>query len=495
MFDWLKTGYCPINISGTGSSHLRLGKLLGRRPLAWFRQVNIVLLMIFPAYLFANNLTLLATFDPPNYELLDLELVGTLALVPAGIGGLSIIDVSQPDSPQLYGQFGVRGCSKGRIYAWHVAGQIAYGAGRDCGIQVIDFTDPVQPVSLGEYQTADARYEHSGAYGSYLYAATHTSGVEVIDRTNPGALAHIAWVPTTNALAVAVQPTGEYLYVADGSGGLKIIDIRAPADAQVIGATTTSGTARDLAQSGDYLFIAVGAAGVDMFDVSDPSNPLLVDNYNTSGYASRVAASGFRVAVADWDDVEVLQWDDSPALRRVGRKNTGGRVMAVAMDGDLVYTAEWGRFRTFRFGPVEGPDLDMSTFSLDFPRLQPGECSSQIVSFFNNGSSPLELVEASIQHPEFELEIPESTIPAREDGIVRVNYCASREEGRATLTIRTNDTNMPTVKVRLNGNPSRGVKVGDSAPNFTLSSVNGYPDITLRSLRGRVVLLALFASW
>lgn len=302
-------------------------------------------------------------------------------------------------------------------------------------------------------------------------------------------------VPTENAWAVKVF--GELLFVADGAGGLKIIDISQPLDPSVIGMSQTSGTAKDVAMepSGNFVFVAVGAGGVDMINVSDPANPYVAVNYNTTGYASRVAVSGNIVAVSDWDDVEVLQWGNDPSLTLAGYKNSGGRVMAINMVDDVIFSAEWRFFRTFRFGEIEDPDIDLSRRVIDFPHTEIGECRESVLEVMNNGLSQLIINNVFIDHEDYSLNMPVESISPGEYIEAEITYCAASESGNAAFGINTNDPDESFVEVTLEGNSTWGLEAGEEAPDFSLSSVNGFGNITLSELEGRVVVIAFFASW
>ncbi|MEE9167082.1 MAG: hypothetical protein V3U24_06450 [Candidatus Neomarinimicrobiota bacterium] len=450
---------------------------------------------IIPFRVLGWNLTYLNSFSPLNYELLDVEISGNYAYIPGGLDGLGILDISDPSSPQIVGLYYASGCEFGRMYAWHVSENFAYGSGRYCGIEVLDVTNPSNPAHVADYGLRGRSYEHSDGSGAYLFAAAHTDGVEIIDVTTPDSPQFVALVPTENAWAVEVSEAGNLVYVADGAGGLKIIDVSYPEVAHLLGSVATSGTAKDVAAAGHFVFVAVGAGGVDMIDVSNSGNPVLVANYNTTGYASRVAVNDSLVAVSDWDDVEILRWDDSPSMSIAGYKNTGGRVMAVDMIGDIVYSAEWITFRSFRFEPVEGPDLDVSTRHVDIPYTELGECRDATITLANNGMETLIIDEITVSHTDYEITLSaEDILPgATVEGIIK--YCATTESGHTSLRIRSNDSDEPVVLVVLEGNSPWGLEVGQEAPDFTLPSVNGFGDISLNELQDQVVVIAFFASW
>jgi hypothetical protein len=393
--------------------------------------VSAGLVPLLPSSAPAWNLTHLASYNPPNHELLDIEISEDYAYVPAGLGGLSIIDISDPSSPFSVATYSAYGCDYGRLYAWHVQGMYAYGSGRDCGIKVLDVKFVNSPQHIGDYGTPGKSYEHTDGSGDYLFAATHTDGVEIINVSVPSSPQFVSEIATENAWAV--EEVAGLLYVADGTGGLKIIDVTDPLLPQLLGSTPASGTAKDVVVQGDYAFVAAGAFGVDMFDVSNPLLPTLVANYNTTGYASRVGVSDSLIAVSDWDDVEVLRWDDSPSLSLAGYKNTNGRVMAINMVDDVVFSAEWGVFRTFQFGPIAGPDLDLSIRIVDFPHTEIDSCSDTTLTLMNNGQTELTILNTILDGPgggllagwtDFSFSLPETVIAPGMQVEGAISYCA-----------------------------------------------------------------------
>ncbi|MFQ6616415.1 MAG: hypothetical protein ACE5HZ_06560 [Fidelibacterota bacterium] len=465
---------------------------------------TVLAVAVLLASLNAWNLTHLSRYNPPNYELFDVEIVGDYAFVPAGLGGLNILDISDPSDPVSVAEFSAYGCDYGRLYAWHINGNHAYGSGRDCGIRILDVSDPVNPESVGKYGSSEFSYEHTDGHFSssgdrVLYAAIHANGVEVIDISAPESPEHITRVPTENAWAVEVSQEGDLVYVADGAGGLKIIDVSSPSTAQVIGEAASSGTAKDVIQRGNFVFVAVGGRGVDMFDVSQPDNPVLVANYNTTGYASRIAVTDSLVAVSDWDDVEVLKWDDSPSLTLAGYKNTGGRVMAIHMKDDVVYSAEWSFFRTFRFGKINGPDIDASTRNINLPHLSDDSCLDTTFIIQNTGNANLNFEDIGVDHSDYTTGVLADYVPPGGSAEITVNYCASASDGFANLKIRSDDPDEPQIPITLEGNSTWGLDIGQSAPDFTLSSVNGFEEMTLSEVLSKTdteaVLMAFFATW
>ena len=97
---------------------------------------------------------------------------------------------------------------------------------------------------------------------------------------------------------------------------------------------------KGLAVDNSFLYAALGSDDVDIYNLSDPENPQYVDNYNTTTLAIRIASFSGKLAVADWDDVEILAFDGT-SLNVVGYKNTGNRTMAIAAKDNFVFSVEW----------------------------------------------------------------------------------------------------------------------------------------------------------
>lgn len=457
------------------------------------RYYTLIIFLILFSTGFGKNLERLSRTSLSNYELLDIHLDGYTAYITGGLGGLNIVDLSDPFHPQVLGVYQASGCDWGRIYAWATAGSVAYGTGRDCGIHVIDVSNLNSPQHVQTYHAGgEICYEHPSVQGNYLFAARHQDGVEIFNLDNRNNITPITVIPTFNAWATL--PDDSILYVADGSGGLTIISINNPAQPELLASLATTGSARDLDKNGDFLFIAVGAGGVDMIDVSDPVNPLFIENYNTTGFASRVAAGDSLVAVSDWDDVEVLSYSPT-SLDLMAYKNTGGRVMAIAMHNDIIYSAEWIKFQTFQINENLYTDIDFSTRNLEFPRVINGNQGLANLIVKNNGSDYLTINDIQIQQSIFAIPVPTNPIAAGDSISLQVTYTPSSSTWNSNAIFHSNDEDESSTPVRLTGNFSFGPMPGDPAPNFNLSIVNGSGSLSRADLLGNPAVIAFFTGW
>lgn len=461
----------------------------------------IITIFLISGILFGKNLQIRSRDDISNIELLDVFLhtiqETPIAIIPGGLGGTNFVDISNPSILNVLGEYFAFGCDWARIYAWSAKDSVAYGSGRKCGIHVVNITDISRPTHVGTIEGISGdgstiRYEHTSVYDHLLLASRHQYGVEIFNIDDPESPRAISMIETDNAWATVAD--NHLLYIADGGFGIKIYDITDPSFPFLISEIVTTGTAKDVEKKGNFLFVAVGAAGVDMIDVSDPVNPSISSNYNTSGYASRVSANDSLVAVSDWDDVEVLRFS-SGQLELVGYKNTGGRVMALAMKGNIIYSAEWMRMAVFEYGNIQQPDIDLSTRKIEYPRTENGFSSLSHFQIENNGLSPLDISGININSADFSYEPIDLTLQPKTSQNIVVKYSPSGNIWNAILEFLTNDQDEDKATVRLLGNFPMGPMPGDPAPDFTLPIVNGTGNLSLNDLDGNPAVIAFFTGW
>ena len=128
-------------------------------------------------------------------------------------------------------------------------------------------------------------------------------GVLLYSLSNPSNPSYVSTITTENSWAVELS--SEYAYVSD-ENNLLIVDIRNLNYPQVLTTIDTGNAIKDISIEGDYLYVALGSDGVSIYDISDVYSPILLDTYDTSTLANKISPFDGKIAVADWDDVEVL---------------------------------------------------------------------------------------------------------------------------------------------------------------------------------------------
>jgi len=238
-------------------------------------------------------------------------------------------------SPVLLGNYNTPGNARGVT----LAGNLAYVADYQSGLQILDVTDPAAPVRLGGYDTADNALVVDVS-GNLAYVAHYTSGLQIIDVSDPAAPVGLG-VCDTPGIAYGVAVASTTAYVADFFMGLQIIDVSDPAAPVRLGGYNTAGLAYGVAVSGTTAYVADRAAGLEIIDVSDPAAPVLLGTCDTPGSAYAVTVAGTRAYVADdTAGLQIIDISDPSAPALLGAYDTPGNAYGVSVSGRLAYVSD-----------------------------------------------------------------------------------------------------------------------------------------------------------
>jgi hypothetical protein len=144
-----------------------------------------------------------------------------------------------------------------------VAGDYAYIAKGDWGMQVLSLADPAYPVVYGDLDRDHVSYFNIKADGSYLYATTSSNKIDVIDVADP---AHPAYAVSLN----------------------------------------TYGSVSDFDISDVFLYAVGPQIGLRLYYIADPLNPLFLDSYQSPGQNNYVAIDEFNIFIADYYSIVIL---------------------------------------------------------------------------------------------------------------------------------------------------------------------------------------------
>jgi uncharacterized delta-60 repeat protein len=111
---------------------------------------------------------------------------------------------------------------------------VAYMAGRDGGLEIVDLHDPKTPVRLG----------------------------------------HLTTSPLAN-----LKLSGSHLYATSVTEGLMVMDIGDPVTPRLITTRPLHGTPLALSVRGNRVAVALDTAGADLFDVSNPEIPIVIGHF------------------------------------------------------------------------------------------------------------------------------------------------------------------------------------------------------------------------
>ena len=443
------------------------------------------------------NLTLHDYHNPSASHILDAEIINNILIVTGMVGGIEFYDISNPEVLNHLTSFNLSGGGGGggggggsKPKCVRALGDYAYITTKN-GVAILNISNPSNPQSLGYISgTSNMILENLDILNNILAVAAHEDGVLLYDISSPSNPGFITSIDTNNAWTVYME--NSTIFIGDESELIlySLNEINNQVDYMLT--LDMPNSIKDIV--GDNygtLYVALGTDGVMALNLGTDFTPSVIDTHNTTSLANRLDMLDGKVAVSDWDDVEVLEINDNN-LEKVGYKNTTRRTMAIATKDDYIYSAEWAAVQIFEFGEVSGPDIDLSAYELNYPFVEDGNSYTLSLDVINNGNSTLVLNEAYVTNDEFSASQLDNLNPG-ETQTIDIIYTADSANASGSYRIYSNDSDEPEVLCETNGNII-GANVGDQAPDFNLDIVaNGNGSFQLSDHIGQVIVLAFFA--
>ncbi|MCG8346165.1 MAG: hypothetical protein MI924_00110, partial [Chloroflexales bacterium] len=223
--------------------------------------------------------------------------------------GLQIVDIVNPQAPATVGFY-----ASGGILAIAVAGRYVYlwsGVSHPDGIgrfSVLDVANPQQPQLLEAIPLSFFGYRWGyitdmAVRDNYLYVSGYNtleySGYffAVLDITNPSAPVLIGSYrvsqPYLNPdIDATLTLADHHAYVSDG----KILDIADPANPTRVGSFNS---AADIAATETYVYARDKSGALHILNCSDPTNPVIAGSYAMPGFIRDIAAAGYYAYTSD----------------------------------------------------------------------------------------------------------------------------------------------------------------------------------------------------
>lgn len=300
------------------------------------------LMGIFSILVFSHDIeiTKVGEWGTGPYE--DVFVQGNYAYLADFYSGLYILDVSNPGSPLLVGNYDYPEPKWDIItYEVYVRDNYAYLANGDY-LFIVDVSDPTSPTLAGKYNTPFYAY---GIFvkGNYAYVADQLGGLVIIDVSNPTSPVLTGSYSTTG-YAMGVYVSDNYAYVTEswesGGGKLLIIDVSNPASPKLVGTCNTPREAYKVFVRDNYAYVAATYGGLQILDISNPTSPRLAGSYITYGDALDVYVKGKYAYVADVFDLQIINISDPASPTLALTYDTPGNMRGVYVDDNYVYAAE-----------------------------------------------------------------------------------------------------------------------------------------------------------
>ena len=102
------------------------------------------------------------------------------------------------------------------------------------------------------------------------------------------------------------------------------------------------------------------------------------------------------------------------------------------------------------FGNINGSDIDLNTWELNYPYVENGSSSSLFVEVTNNGNATLTISDNYTTNSQFTIVNPLTSLAPGESQNVEIIYNASSLNAAGVYRIYTNDTDEPLVMCEVN---------------------------------------------
>lgn len=339
------------------------------------------LMGVFSVLLFPENIkiTQVGEWGTGNYE--DVFVQGNYAYLADYHNGLYIIDVSNPESPLLVGNYYSEEKGGKITREIYVRDNYAYLANEKF-MFIVNVSDPTSPTLAGKYDTLSFAW---GIFvkGNYAYVADQLGGLVIIDVSNPTSPV-LTGSYSTSRYAQSVYVSDNYAYVTENlvteGGKLLIIDVSDPVSPKLVGTYNTPREAYKVFVRDNYAYVADGYGGLQILDISNPTSPTLAGSYITYGVALDVYVKGNYAYVADVFDLKIINISDPVSPTLAVTYYTPGNMRGAYADDNYVYAVEGegmsGKFLilemyelytlTVLSSPFKGVPIEVSTFDNSF---------------------------------------------------------------------------------------------------------------------------------
>ncbi len=249
------------------------------------------------------------------------------AYVACGIGGLGVIDVSDPITPTISGFFNMfKGATKIEI-----SDNLAYIV-NDSHLSVVDISNPSFPYQIGSYD-APASIRDMTVVGDIAYILAAGDGLHIVnvsDPTNPNPVGFYQPPGLDAGIAVAVKEN--IAYIPAWLDGLRLVDVSTPSTPKEVGSYTPPNTIiGDVVLYGNFAYVTGEDEIPRIVNVSNPMTPYEVGTYELQNwYGSQVVNTMIYTFAAD-NNLHILDISNPANPKEIGRydKLTDGTAIAV----------------------------------------------------------------------------------------------------------------------------------------------------------------------
>lgn len=265
--------------------------------------------------------------------------IGNILYVGGFEGGLSVIDYSDPENPELLESIST-GYWTMDVFVTPDSGYLYAGEYTE-GIKVFDISDPADPQLVTTVsQAPDSGVHAFEYYDGYLYVASFDGVLKVYDISNPALPVQVTSVETFPSFReLAITEDGSHLYGCAEYDGVVIFRINAPDDIVVEDTLDFFYQPRDIAINGNYAYVADKEEGLYVLNITNSAYVFKVDSLPAQSLIIGVEIVNDNVlAICDWDEgVALVDISDPLNVELMDQVQNPGYANQTYYDGQYLF--------------------------------------------------------------------------------------------------------------------------------------------------------------
>ncbi|MFX0206394.1 MAG: LVIVD repeat-containing protein [Candidatus Hodarchaeota archaeon] len=272
----------------------------------------------------------------------DVQVVGDIVYLTDWLEGFLVYNVSNPANQSLLGSYecnnNINPAVKG-AKTFLVRGDYAIVGFQHAGLKILDISDPTTLELVGEYFGSRDTY-HIQVVDDLVYMAMEYDGLQIIDISDVTRPTKVGEFNNGNPL-FHIHVIGNIAYLRDyGQNHTLCLDVTDPSNITEI--KQFDWGAYNIAMDDNIGYLCAIAGGVLTYNFSDPTEPTFIDEYYDGGNSADIAISNNLAFVADVEDgLEILDITNPGDLVEIAQFNDGGRSRNVFVDGNVAYISEF----------------------------------------------------------------------------------------------------------------------------------------------------------
>jgi len=284
------------------------------------------------------------------YKAWTVYVEGNYAYVACDSSGLQIVDISDPSDPVIVAFYNTPGIS----FDIFVTGQYAYIADFS-SLQIINISDPLNPSLASDFPTSNLQGIQVNGDIAYLACGYHSPVVYIVDVSDPNSPDSISGISFlggafdlyySNAyisvLSNETEPYDNYLRLVN------VVDPQNPFVSASLGIPGVSVIPFDVKVIGAYAYIADRYYGLQIANILDPNNPFLVGSYDTPGDSWGVFVKNGYAIIADYSSIQVVDIHDPENPNFIADGLISGSAVGVYATDEYIFVTDYNSLVIFR---------------------------------------------------------------------------------------------------------------------------------------------------